>query len=1289
MRCPKCGGNMIEQEGVYCCTSCFAKFKRKTPASPSTPAPTKTSAPMAAAVVASVPTPPTPEKPLTPEQERIAELEKRLAEVEKQNAGKGEKKKNDKNPWQRFTGFVKKHKVVSIIVVAVLVLTAVLIPLLVTFCGVRGIYVCEDNPYEYYEFRVSEFSSVEITPAGEVKAKGTYDISGSKITFTVEDTLFGEITVDESFKKVDGNSMISIGGVRYERVGFYKSGKVKIKFDAQGGTGGTTKKVQMGKRLSSIPTPTRIGYIFKGWKDAKGNALEEMDPQWKDKTYYATWEVCTHPTAISCIDTVCPICGKKVSDMSEEEINVLTHNLDGNCRCADCGSYVHDYNEFGVCEHCGVASVTIVNGVVTGVGNFLGSNLVIPYGATSIADSAFENCTGLTSVTIPDSVTSIGEKAFNNCNNLSFASIPKSVTTIGSYVFNDCSSLEEMTIPSIDGSKTWNKTLKYFFGNKNPPSRLRAVTILGGASINSSAFKDCTSLASIIISDSVTSIGTDAFRGCTSLNSVTFGEESQLTSIGSNAFRNCYMLTSITIPSNVTSIGDSAFDQCYKLVEVHNNSALSIIKNTFDFGYVGYYAKNIYKTKIGSKLTITEDNYVLYTEGETVSLISYIGSENALILPNEVTEINDYAFYSCSRLISVEFPENLVSIGEYAFCDCTGIKSFDFAETDHLTTIQYSAFQGCKGLKSIEIPDGVTKIASCAFQLCSNLTSITIPSSVTDIGIWVLSGCRALNSIEVDSGNAIYHSDGNCLIQTEKKELIAGCKSSVIPEDGSVISIGYYAFSGCTGLSSVTIPDGVTNIGENAFYGCAGLSSIVIPKSVTSIRSYAFNNCSFLRTVDVLEGSKLSSIEEGAFYGCTNLIEVLNMSELPITKGSTDYGYIGYYAKNVCTSVEEKKLSSQEDGLLLFSDEDGVLVIGCNSSKTSVILPSNIIEIYQNAFSGCNELTSIFYEGDLAGWCKISGLNNLMSDTRTLYINGNKVEGDLVIPTGVTAIGEYAFYHCSGLTSVTIPDSVKSIGRFAFSGCDGLTSITLPFLGATSDGLSNAYLGYLFGASSYSSKVVPSSLKTVTITSGTSIEDYAFYGCNSLISIAIPDGVTNIGAYAFYGCNSLISIAIPDGVTNIGESAFSGCTSLEYNEYGNGKYIGKVGNPYWIFFKAKDTSIAQCTIHENTRIINDSAFYRCVDLISITIPDGVTSIESWAFSHCDELTTVTIPASVMNIADRAFNGCSKTFSIIFQGTKAQWEAINKSILWNVNTGATYNVVHCTDGDVEAPYLRDV
>ena len=235
-------------------------------------------------------------------------------------------------------------------------------------------------------------------------------------------------------------------------------------------------------------------------------------------------------------------------------------------------------------------------------------------------------------------------------------------------------------------------------------------------------------------------------------------------------------------------------------------------------------------TRCGTERASEGLEYSLNSD-ETGYTVTGIGSctDKELIIPSEynskpVTSIDNEAFKGCTGLASVTIPDSVTSIGDYAF-------------------------RFCSGLNRVTIPNSVTSIGEGAFLFCNSLTSVTIPDSVTSMGFGAFNGCSGLTSIIVVEGNSKYHSEGNCIIETETKTLILGCKTSVIPTDGSVTSIGEYAFALYTGLTSITIPDSVTSIDVAAFAYCTGLSSITIPDSVTSISAYAFYECTGLTSI--------------------------------------------------------------------------------------------------------------------------------------------------------------------------------------------------------------------------------------------------------------------------------------------------------------------------------------------------------------------------------------------------------------------------------------------------------
>ena len=313
-----------------------------------------------------------------------------------------------------------------------------------------------------------------------------------------------------------------------------------------------------------------------------------------------------------------------------------------------------------------------------------------------------------------------------------------------------------------------------------------------------------------------------------------------VTSIGDYAFYGCKGLTSVTIPDSVKVMGafNSPFSDCTGL------KTAGPIGGGYDyeFGWTDTFPMRAFLNCTG--LT-------------------------SITIPDSVTEIGIYAFYGCVGLSSITIPDSVTSIGGSAF-DNTAWYNNQPEGLVYAGKVAYKYKGKCPA--SVTIKDGTLGIAGCAFDGCEGLTSVTIPDSVTSIDNSAFRGCTGLTNITVDSGNTVYHSAGNCLIETETKTLIAGCKTSVIPTDDSVTSIGNSAFSGCAGLTSITIPDSVTSIGGWAFSGCTGLTSITIPNSVTEIVHWTFIYCTGLTSITIPDG--VTEIASGTFYGCTGLTSV-------------------------------------------------------------------------------------------------------------------------------------------------------------------------------------------------------------------------------------------------------------------------------------------------------------------------------------------------------------------------------------------------------------------------------
>ncbi len=682
------------------------------------------------------------------------------------------------------------------------------------------------------------------------------------------------------------------------------------------------------------------------------------------------------------------------------------------------------------------------------------------YDVKAISDMAFKGCKQLTSICIPGSIIQIPAGAFYGCNSLESITVSPDNTVYDSR--DNCNAVME------------SETNTLIAGCKN------TVTPITASSIGECAFYGCSGLTGINLPYSITSIGKWAFLDCTGLLSVAIPES--MTTIEDGVFQGCTALTTVEIPSSIASIGECAFYGCnsmtlqlpaiiptmgeYSIAGIKtlywnsNNSPKDILekaqpealifgKDVTGIEYTGaFYNCNRLKsiTIPASVKTINRRSFDRLYSLETLNWNANVSLERIRLIENSrytlktivigdaVTCLDHYLFNSCTNLESISVDPGNPVFDSRDNCNAIiesvdGVFWYESDEDQSATSNRYYSeeYYHLKkdrlvyGSGNAFIPNTVTDITSGAFSGNTILTSIVIPSSVNIIEGNPFSGCISLNSISVDPDNSVYDSRYGCnaIIETKTNSLISGCQYTVIPQD--VTSIRYYAFSGCSGLTSIDIPSNVISIGSFAFYGCSGLESITIPESITSISWCSFMDCSGLKTVNLHSGIK--QIENSAFSGCSNLITINIPSGVTTIEGGVFSGCSSLPSINIPAGVSEIKdyafaFCSSLTSLTLPSGIDYIaphLVEGC-SSLESINIPSKVDSIGESAFSGCSSLKSI------------------------------------IVPSGVTTIYFNTFYDCKSLSYLSLPSTVNKITRSNeydyynwysylldhFEGCDAL-----------------------------------------------------------------------------------------------------------------------------------------------------------------------------------------------------------------------------------------------------------
>ena len=526
------------------------------------------------------------------------------------------------------------------------------------------------------------------------------------------------------------------------------------------------------------------------------------------------------------------------------------------------------------------------------------------------------------------------------------------------------------------------------------------------------------------------------------------------------------------------------------------------------------------------------------------------------------------------------------------------------------------AFKNRTDLKTVMIPDSVTKISGMAFYGCSGLGNVTLSKNLKSLGSSTFGNCDGLTQIEIPKS---LERAGDDYFASYAPGAFSGCKNlKHISFEEGITEIAYKLFSNCTGLEEITIPDTVTTIKGNAFYECSNLSKVKLSENLTVIEADAFQECNSLQNIELPEG--LSEIKDRAFYQCSNLKEIKIPDSVTKIEGSAFYE---------CKKLQNVTLSKNLESL-------GSSTFGNCDGLTQIEIPKSLeragddyfASYAPGAFSGCKNLKNVSFEAGTTViayklFSNCTGLEKItIPDTVTtikgyaFYECSNLKE--IQIGNGLKEIGDSVFYECTSLQKVLFPDTVNSMGTSIFYNCINLTEVHLPNI------RQNIMANTFYNCKKLTTINFPSTLTT--------IEDSAFSGCESLPEAILPSGVEKIESNAFENCKSLKKAVVPDTVSSIGGSAFYGCEAL-----------------------------TDITLGSKLKKIDSQTFYGCAALPSIMIPYSVTAIGDSAFVNCTKLTQITVPRNTTSIASNAFSYPKKMTMYGPSGCYAQTYANGKGI----------------------------
>ena len=923
------------------------------------------------------------------------------------------------------------------------------------------------------------------------------------------------------------------------------------------------------------------------------------------------------------------------------------------------------------------------------------TEVAIPSAITNIANSAFSYCENLERVSLSSSLESVGDGAFQGCYKLGVMVFPVGLRSLGQWVLSNCPMRYvrfEGARPETEGGEVfaWLDTLKQIFISESGEGWEGLTEWQGKPLVRYSGGRmefELTESMSAVYDDGILTIdGTGEMPNWDSAIETPWYSFSSL-------------VTNVNIASGVESIGDHAFAQFDEIKQIRIPEGVRRIGD-----YAFYQCRKLKSVEIPE--TVTQIGYGAFEECTSLE---------ALHLPDSLVELQWGLVWGCESLVAIYIP-NSIDFGQIDLSGCPSLMTVELA-SDNPNYIsedgvvydreKSTVFYVCKGLESVSVPEGVTKIASSAFNGCTFLSQVELPESLREIEDYAFGGCTELHDLTIPDrvtgiGFGILNDTGWYEEQPNgflvKDECLVGCKGPFplefeVPYGVRVLGKCFQSWD-APPIQNVYIPGTVKCISPNCFSSVQTLKSVYVEEGVEEIGTYAFAWCRALESISL--PSSVKSIGYGIVYGCDNLRSFSVEGGNPVLSSSGGVVFDRVNKTILFVDKSARQISIPEGVTYINSTET---FAGC-AEVESLILPSTLNSIWGGAFNGCPKLSSITVSSANPRFRSQDGMV-LSKDGKSLVYTPPAMS-NVVVPEGVSTIDGGAFFGVTTLVSIQFPSTLIRINAQAFDGCASLSSFSIPsnvqvigqrafdgtaWWNAQPDG-AVVKDGWLLGIKGGVTDVVVegcekfvdypfqwnANLTSVVLPDTlTEIPSYMFAGCTSLSSVSLPNGLKTISSYAFMDCESLATIRFPAELEEIGYCAFSGCRSLgalalprslkriAYNAFEGCFGVKALSLPESLEsmdegalaglsgLKAVVVAANNPNFALKDGVLYSSDMKRLIrataGIDTVRIPDTVEWIDQGAFGGCVALKEVDLPSGMFSIPDRLFAGCSSLESV--------------------------------------------